>query len=153
MAEYVTALSFISFAANSRIMHATCSCKTVSSFVIHMMRCIMSMHIGSYQRLRVEMRSECLIASPRRDYSILSAVTDAWVPACGSWVGDYPYVDREAFKEFVSFAAIPKVSSCISARMIVNIHPDGWLRIAVTDDLAICFYTAIRITELSTLKS
>lgn len=33
---------------------------------------------------------------------MLNMVTDSWIPACGVWVGDYPYLDRAAFREFVS---------------------------------------------------
>jgi hypothetical protein len=29
-------------------------------------------------------------------------VTDSWIPACEVWVGDYPYLDRTAFRDFVA---------------------------------------------------
>jgi hypothetical protein len=48
------------------------------------------------------MRCENMIASTRKDFSVLSMVTDSWIPACGVWVGDYPYLDRKAFREFVA---------------------------------------------------
>ena len=48
------------------------------------------------------MRCENIIASTKKDFSILNMVTDSWIPACGVWVGDYPYLDRSAFREFVS---------------------------------------------------
>lgn len=48
------------------------------------------------------MRCENMIASTTRDFSVLSMVTDSWIPACEVWVGDYPYLDRTAFKDFVS---------------------------------------------------
>lgn len=55
----------------------------------------------SYHRLRLQMRCENIIASGKRDFSVLSTVTETWVPACGLWVGDYPYLDRREFREFV----------------------------------------------------
>lgn len=48
------------------------------------------------------MRCENIIASTKKDFSILNMVTDSWIPACGVWVGDYPYLDRSAFREFIS---------------------------------------------------
>lgn len=47
---------------------------------------------ASYARLRPQMRCESLIASPRRDFSVLAMVTECWAPAAGVWVGDYPYL-------------------------------------------------------------
>jgi hypothetical protein len=43
------------------------------------------------------MRCENIIASTKKDFSVLNMVTDSWIPACGVWVGDYPYLDRTAF--------------------------------------------------------
>ena len=48
------------------------------------------------------MRIETIIASPVKDFSILSMVTDAWVPSCDVWIGDYPYLNKDNFKEFTS---------------------------------------------------
>ena len=56
----------------------------------------------SYERLRKQMRIETIIASPVKDFSILSMVTDAWVPSCDVWIGDYPYLNKDSFKEFTS---------------------------------------------------
>ena len=56
----------------------------------------------SYERLRKQMRIETIIASPVKDFSILSMVTDAWVPSCDFWIGDYPYLNKDNFKEFTS---------------------------------------------------
>ena len=43
-----------------------------------------------------------MIASIKKDFSVLNMVTDSWIPACGVWVGDYPYLDRTAFRDFVA---------------------------------------------------
>ena len=56
----------------------------------------------SYERLRKQMRLETIIASPVKDFSVLSMVTDAWVPSCDVWIGDYPYLNKDSFKEFTS---------------------------------------------------
>lgn len=48
------------------------------------------------------MKCENMIASSKKDFSILNMVTDSWIPACGVWVGDYPYLDRTAFRDFVA---------------------------------------------------
>ena len=50
------------------------------------------------------MRCENIIASTKKDFSVLNMVTDSWIPACGVWVGDYPYLDRTAFRDFASTA-------------------------------------------------
>ena len=55
-----------------------------------------------YSKLRLQMRCENMIASSRKDFSILSMVTDSWIPACGVWAGDYPYLNRTAFRDFVA---------------------------------------------------
>jgi hypothetical protein len=38
-------------------------------------------------------------------------VTDSWIPACEVWVGDYPYLDRTAFRDFVKTIAPTKKES------------------------------------------
>jgi hypothetical protein len=38
-------------------------------------------------------------------------VTDSWIPACEVWVGDYPYLDRTAFRDFVATIAPTKKES------------------------------------------
>lgn len=47
------------------------------------------------------MKCENIIASSKKDFSVLNMVTDSWIPSCGVWVGDYPYLDRTAFRDFV----------------------------------------------------
>lgn len=43
------------------------------------------------------MSLETMIASTRKDYSNVVTASDAYIPACDLWVGDYPYVDRRQF--------------------------------------------------------
>jgi len=50
------------------------------------------------------MRCESLIASPRKDFSVLAMVTECWAPAAGCWVGDYPYLQRKEFRAFAAEA-------------------------------------------------
>lgn len=61
--------------------------------------------VEPYSKLRLQMRCENIIASTKKDFSVLNMVTDSWIPACGVWVGDYPYLDRTAFRDFASSAA------------------------------------------------
>jgi len=56
----------------------------------------------SYERLRKQMKIETIIASPSKDFSMLTMVTDAWVPSCDVWIGDYPYLKKDEFIEFTS---------------------------------------------------
>jgi len=56
----------------------------------------------SYEKLRKQMKIETIIASPAKDFSMLTMVTDAWVPSCDVWIGDYPYLKKEVFMEFTS---------------------------------------------------
>ena len=66
------------------------------------------------------MKCENMIASSKRDFSVLNMVTDSWIPACGVWVGDYPYLDRTAFRDFVATVepAMPR-----SVRNTQNLDP------------------------------
>ena len=48
------------------------------------------------------MTLETIIASARDDFSVVTALTDAYVPACSVWVGDYPYLDKNKFKRFIT---------------------------------------------------
>ncbi|TGG91840.1 MAG: hypothetical protein ERJ67_07495 [Aphanocapsa feldmannii 277cV] len=41
----------------------------------------------------------CLAFSPRRDFSRITDLSDAWLPGMDIWVGDYPYLRRELFEE------------------------------------------------------
>ena len=56
----------------------------------------------SYERLRKQMKIETIIASPSKDFSMLTMVTDAWVPSCDVWIGGYPYLKKDEFIEFTS---------------------------------------------------
>lgn len=64
-----------------------------------------------YRKLRLQMRCENMIASTTRDFSVLSMVTDSWIPACEVWVGDYPYLDRTAFRDFIATIEPTKIES------------------------------------------
>lgn len=54
-----------------------------------------------YAKLRENMLCESVICAPVPDFSTVSMVTDMWVPACDAWVGDYPYLDRTAFRNLI----------------------------------------------------
>ncbi|WP_320674574.1 hypothetical protein [Prochlorococcus sp. MIT 1341] len=53
----------------------------------------------NHQRIREGLRVRCLVFSNSRDFSNISALSDAWLPGQGLWVGEYPYLLRPAFEE------------------------------------------------------
>ncbi len=52
--------------------------------------------------LRKGMRINCVVFSNRRDFSSIQSISDAWCPEIRLWVGNYPYLLRPAFEEFIS---------------------------------------------------
>jgi len=58
-------------------------------------------HIDDYRRLRKGMSMELLVASTSSDFQVVSALSEGYVPACGVWVGDYPYLQKQRFKRLV----------------------------------------------------
>ena len=55
-----------------------------------------------YNKLRTGMTIETILASTRADFAVVTALTDCYVPACDTWVGDYPYVNKSQFRRFAS---------------------------------------------------
>lgn len=53
----------------------------------------------AYSILREGENIACLVLGNRKDFSQISAITDAWLPRKNLWVGDYPYLLRPAFIE------------------------------------------------------
>ncbi len=56
----------------------------------------------SYRLVRPGMRCEGLVLSETPGFEELLGVSDIFVPACGAWVGDYPYLDKVKFKDFLA---------------------------------------------------
>ena len=52
-----------------------------------------------HQVIREGTLIRCLVLSERKDFSRVSAMSDAWIPGLRLWVGDYPYLLRPAFEE------------------------------------------------------
>ena len=52
-----------------------------------------------HQVIREGTLIRCLVLSERKDFSRVSALSDAWIPGLRLWVGDYPYLLRPAFEE------------------------------------------------------
>jgi len=48
------------------------------------------------------MRINCVAFSNRKDFSSIQAISDAWCPEINLWVGDYPFLLRPAFEEFIN---------------------------------------------------
>ena len=53
----------------------------------------------NHQSIRKGTRICCLALSGRRDFSQISALSDAWIPSQRMWIGDYPFLLRPAFEE------------------------------------------------------
>eukprot|EP01041_Mallomonas_annulata_P010911 gene10911-22774_t len=58
----------------------------------------------SYSNLRMDMLCESLICASESDFKDVAMVTEVWVPSVNIWVGDYPYLDKLKFKNFVNEA-------------------------------------------------
>lgn len=54
----------------------------------------------SYRKLRKMMKCTGVIVSPMDDYSVLSVVTELYIPSIDVWVGDYPYLNRKKFQYY-----------------------------------------------------
>jgi len=52
--------------------------------------------------LRKGMRINCVVFSNRRDFSNILAISDAWCPEINLWIGNYPFLLRPAFEEYVN---------------------------------------------------
>ncbi len=52
-----------------------------------------------HQSIRKGTRISCLVLSQRRDFSQISALSDAWLPNMRLWLGEYPFLLRPAFEE------------------------------------------------------
>ena len=52
-----------------------------------------------HQMIREGTLIRCLVLSERKDFSRVSALSDAWIPGLRLWVGDYPFLLRPAFEE------------------------------------------------------
>ena len=48
------------------------------------------------------MRINCVVFSNRRDFNNIQGISDAWCPEINLWVGNYPFLLRPAFEEFVN---------------------------------------------------
>tara|TARA_Y100001968_G_C19358236_1_gene718364 strand:- start:422 stop:1069 length:648 start_codon:yes stop_codon:yes gene_type:complete len=55
-----------------------------------------------YNILRKDMRINCVVFSNKRDFNNIQAISDAWCPEIKLWVGNYPFLLRPAFEEYVS---------------------------------------------------
>ncbi len=53
-----------------------------------------------HQILRIGDQIRCVVLSNRIDFSMIDAVTDAWLPNKRLWLGEYPYLLKPAFEEF-----------------------------------------------------
>lgn len=54
--------------------------------------------IDEHHQLQTGMSIELVIASKSKDFSDIVTVSDAYIPACDLWIGDYPYLDKARFR-------------------------------------------------------
>ena len=50
------------------------------------------------------MSLETIIASSSNDFSLIVTMTDSYIPACNTWIGDYPYLQKRKFIKSISKA-------------------------------------------------
>jgi len=58
---------------------------------------------NKFNILKKGMRINCVVFSNRKDFSSIQAISDAWCPEINLWVGNYPFLLRPAFEEFVNW--------------------------------------------------
>lgn len=63
-------------------------------FSIFLINCI-----DEHHRIQTGMSIELVIASKSADYRDISTVSDAYIPACDLWIGDYPYLEKARFRK------------------------------------------------------
>lgn len=61
-----------------------------------------------HQSIRPGILIRCLVLSDRKDFSRISALSDAWLPGLRMWVGDYPFLLRPAFEELCQIRLRPR---------------------------------------------
>ena len=49
--------------------------------------------------IRAGVLIRCLVLSDRKDFSLVGALSDAWLPELRLWVGEYPFLLRPAFED------------------------------------------------------
>jgi hypothetical protein len=70
--------------------------------------------IDVYDKLRIGMTLYTVIVSNQPGFKDLVVVTDGWVPSCEVWVGDYPYLVKNEFRQ------ICKSMSRVTKRQVVS---------------------------------
>jgi hypothetical protein len=61
---------------------------------------------SGYGKLRVGMTAETCVATDEKNFNNLVAVTDAWIPSCNLWIGDYPFLDRTRFANLIATVGV-----------------------------------------------
>lgn len=66
-------------------------------------------YLDGYNQLRIGMTYATVVASSKSDFSVVSALTDGYIPACNAWVGDYPYLQKKLFRRYVANESVDHV--------------------------------------------
>ena len=57
---------------------------------------------SAYKKLRKDMRCDTIISSLDNDFSSVFMVADMWALSCDVWIGDYPYLNKRAFRQCIA---------------------------------------------------
>ena len=57
---------------------------------------------NKFNILRKGMKINCVVFSNRRDFNNVQAISDAYCPEIKLWIGNYPFLLRPAFEEFIN---------------------------------------------------
>ena len=57
---------------------------------------------NKFNILRKGLKINCVVFSNRKDFINIQAISDAWFPEINLWGGEYPFLLRPAFEEFVN---------------------------------------------------
>ena len=56
----------------------------------------------SYRKLKIGMNCKSIIQSSSTEFNSLDLITDIFIPDCNVWCGDYPYLNKLIFQNFIA---------------------------------------------------
>ena len=72
------------------------------------------------KKLRKDMRCDTIISSLDSDFSSVFMVADMWALSCDVWIGDYPYLDKRAFRQCIADATSSASKWLVKARLMMS---------------------------------
>ena len=94
---------------------------------------------SAYKKLRKDMRCDTIISSLDNDFSSVFMVADMWALSCDVWIGDYPYLNKRAFRQCIadvtsSASELYGESKVDDERFRETIRDPGWERKALVEE-------------------